>query len=200
MLSAPEIVTAPTATPVSVAEVKSYIIVTLPAEDAEIEDLIAGVTLDAEKRVLWRAIVTQQRRVQILTQCPPRAMQVEPFRATDAGGADAAPTLRLAKEDGTTEDVDADLYYTVPSEGIVALKKGERWPTAERDIAPFDLTYWAGWNEDDVPTDIKRMVIRAVANHYQHRQVFGLPGQTVLVPSSIARIGMGYSVRRTLVA
>ena len=86
--------------------------------------MIAGVTLDAEQRILWRAIVTQQRRVQILSQCPPRAMQVEPFRTTNASGADAAPTLRFAKEDGTTEAVDADLYYTIPSEGIIALKKG----------------------------------------------------------------------------
>ena len=94
------------------------------------------------------------------------------------------------------------LYYTVPSEGIVALKKGERWPTAERDIAPYDLTYWAGWDEDDVPVDLKRMVIRAVENQYSDtgRGIFGLAGQTVLVPSRIARIGMGYSIKRALVA
>ena len=186
MLSAPEIVTAPTATPVSVADVKSYIPVTLPGEDAELADLIEGVTLDAEQRILWRAIVTQQRRVQILSQCPPRAMQVEPFR-TDRRGrgrrrtSDAAPRERRWHDRGC---VDADLYYTVPSEGIVALKKGERWPIAERDIAPYDLTYWAGWNADDVPSDLKRMVIRAaVSNHYHYPGVFSEAGQASMVLS-----------------
>ena len=193
-MTAPEVITAPTELPVSAARVKAF--TPTKVADSALEPLIRAVTDEVERNVLWRAVVAQRRRV--FLRCPGREIEIEPFRNTTAAGSSSPPTVQLYDEFNMATAVDASLYYQVPAEGIIALRRGKMWPKAERNVAPFSVSYWAGWDVADIPSAITQMIIRAVVDQYAYRTTLSGKAPGVEIPRSIAAIGMGYSLRHVV--
>lgn len=192
-MTAPEVLTPPADRALAIADVKAFAATELSGQNAQFESFIDAVTLDAEQRVLWRAIVAQERRVYV--DYLGGAVQLEPFRTTDADGTDAPPTVQVWGENGVATDVDSSVFYTVPERGILALRRNMNWPRSERSYAPFSVTYWAGWDATAVPEAVKQLLVRMASYQFQNRGQDGQSGR-VKLPSSITAIGRGYSLRR----
>ena len=189
-----EIVTPPALLPITVA--------------AADQALAAAVVEEIERGVLWRAIVSQERRIVIDGPLPSR-IELEPVTAivslTRWTPTDAAAVIDAASYDYVTRDPAGTLIAPVP---------WENWPQPERAIGSFALTYSCGWEvsdtENHVPASVKLMLERAVA----FRAGSGLGGITIgslkinvaptyetdRIPSEIANIGRAFFYRPGLFA
>ena len=148
-----EIVTPPASLPVTVA--------------AADQALAAAVVEEIERAYLWRAIVSQARRVLIDGSLPPR-IEIEPVTSltiTRWTPTDAASVIDTNNYSVVTRDPAGTLIESVP---------WENWPAPERSIGSFALTYTAGWVvtpetaplADDgtnmVPASVRLMIERAI--------------------------------------
>ena len=141
---ASEIVTAPARLPITV--------------DSAQADLAAAVVEEIERAVLWRAIVSQERRILIDGPLPPR-IEIEPVSSI--------VSLTRWTSGDAAEVVDADSYYSVTRDPAgTIIEPVSDWPAPERAIGSFALTYMAGWEVTDtsnsVPASVQLMVERAI--------------------------------------
>ena len=189
-------------------------VVTPPAHlpiEATDTDLAASVVDECERLILWRAIVSQVRKVVIDGPLPSR-IELEPLTAI----------VGLTKWTPTDPDavIDAANYFFVPrdpSGTIIAPAPGTNWPAPEREIGSFELTYMAGWTVtpetaigagdavNEVPASVRLMVERAVA--FRAGSGLGNIGigslklevadsySTDQLPRAIASIGRAYAYR-----
>ena len=178
-----EIVTPPASLPITV-------------DDAD-QALAAAVVEEIERTILWRAVVSQQRRVIIDGPLPSR-IELEPTTeiVSLAQWNPARFPQRKARGRGgvgsedTYEVVDAANYSVVsrqPAGTIIEPVPWESWPAPKRSIGSFALTYMAGWTVtpesapgagdgvNTVPASVRLMIERAVA----FRAGSGLAGFTV---------------------
>ena len=131
--------------------------------------LAAAVTEELERTVLWRAIVSQTRRILIDGDLPAR-IEIEP--ATNI------TSITRWTPDNDAEVIDANNYMFVtrdPAGTIIAPHHRNGWPAAERAINSYALTYECGWRVtaetapgagdglNEVPASILFMIDRAVA-------------------------------------
>ena len=187
---ASEIVTPPSALPVTVAEAQAY--AQADSDDEIFARLIEAVTLETERSVLWRAIVRQRRR--LVVDAPlARELTLEPVttvvsltRWTDANAAEVVP---------------AEVYHVASSDpggAGVSLRRGQVWPDAERESAAYALTYDCGWLANDVPAAIQHMILTAVAAQYQNIDPFAAAGVRDLKvpPDGSVRAKSGHPSRR----
>ena len=121
--------------------------------------LARAVVEEIERSVLWRAIVSQERRTVIDGPLPPR-LELEPVTSI--------MSLTKWTPDDDAVVIDAASYYSVtrdPSGTII--EPVHDWPEPERSIGSFALTYMAGWEvtdtENAVPATVKLMIEKAVA-------------------------------------
>ena len=184
----------------------SFEVVTPPthlAITATDETLTAAVTEELERLFLWRAIVSQERRIVIDGALPPR-LELEPVTAI-VSLTRWTPTDAAAVVDTTTYSV----VTRDPTGTILAPVPGYAWPAPERTIGSFTLTYMAGWSvtdtENKVPASILLMLTRAV----EFRAGSGLGDITIgslkmdvaasyttdALPREIASIGRAYQYR-----
>ena len=179
------------------------------------EALAAAVVEEVERGVLWRAIVSQERRIVIDGPLPSR-IEIEPTTAI------TSLTRWTPTDDAVI--VDEDIYDVVsrdPAGTIIAPAPGKNWPARERSIGSFALTYMAGWTvtpesapgagdaTNEVPASVQLMVERAVA----FRAGSGLGDlrigslqmdvadsyKTDQLPREIASIGRAYAYRPGLI-
>ena len=197
---ASEIVTPPTALPVTVAEAQEY---ARADSDASIfERLIAAVTLETERSVLWRAIVSQRRRLVVDALLAPR-LTLEPTTTI--------VSLTRWTEADAAMVVSADSYHVSSSDPggtVVSLRRGATWPGSERETAAYALTYDCGWPVADVPAAIQHMILTAVAAQYQNIDPFSAAGVRDLkvgsvvlkaaIPPDVAALGSAYAYRQTI--
>ncbi len=142
-----EIVTPPARLPVTV--------------DAADQALARAVVEEIERAYLWRAIVSQERRIVIDGALPPR-LELEPVTAivslTRWTPTDDAAVIDAAGYNFVTRD---------PLGTIIAPANGNSWPAPERAIGSFALTYMAGWTvtatENHVPASVVYMIEKAVS-------------------------------------
>ena len=123
------------------------------------EALTAAVTEEIERLVLWRAIVSQERRITVDGPLPPR-IEIEPVSSV-------VGLTRWTPDDDAVV-IDAASYYSVsrdPSGTII--EPVHDWPEPERSIGSFALSYVAGWAVSDtsnsVPASVQLLVEKAVA-------------------------------------
>lgn len=206
---ASEIVTPPEALPVTVAEAQEY--ARADSDDAIFARLIAAVTLETERSVLWRGIVAQRRR---LVADAPLARRIELEPATDI------VSLTRWTDADAVEVVPSDVYHVEssdPAGTVLSLRRSSRWPDAEREEAAYALTYDCGWEVDreadpvvnDVPAAIQHMILTAVAAQYQHIDPFAASGLRNIkpvgsvdlqaaIPPAVAELGRAYAYRQTI--
>ena len=203
-----EIVTPPTAVPVTVAEAQEY--ARADSDDAIFERLIDAVTLESERSVLWRGIVAQQRRLVVDAPLAPR-LTLEPTTSITS--------LTRWTDASASREVPDDVYHAVssdPAGTVVSLRRGQVWPDAERESAAYALTYDCGWEVDrevdpvvnKVPKAIQHMILAAVAAQYQNIDPFAAAGVRELkvgsvalkaaIPPDVADLGRAYAYRQTI--
>ena len=180
-----EVVTPPTHLPVAATD----------------EALAGAVVEEIERLVLWRAIVSQERRITVDGPLPPR-IEIEPASSV-------VELTRWAPDDDAVV-IDAASYYSVtrdPEGTIIEPVSG--WPEPERSIGSFALTYMAGWEvtdtENHVPPTVKLMIVKAVAFRSGARlgdiKIGSLDVavadsySTDRLPNEIASIGRAYQYR-----
>ena len=168
------------------------------------DDLLARAVVDEVERViLWRAIVSQERKI-VVDGALPAKIELEPVTAI-------VSLTRWTQADSAVV-IDASNYNFVsrdPAGAIIAPAPGFAWPEPARDIGSFALTYLAGWEVTDssnlVPASIQHMLTRAV----EHRAGAGLADisigslqmdvadsyKTDALPREIASIGAAYAYR-----
>ena len=162
-----EIVTAPTALPITV--------------DAADKALAAAVVEEIERGVLWRAIVQQERKI-VIDGALPQLLDLEPVASITS--------ITRWTETDAAEVIPADTYSFVsrdPTGTIIAPAPGKNWPAPLRPFGSFTLVYTAGWKVtpesapgagdavNEVPASVRLMVERAVA----FRAGSGLAGFTI---------------------
>ena len=195
-----EIVTPPSALPVTVADAQAY--ARADSDETIFERLITAVTLETERSVLWRGIVRQRRR--LVVDAPlARELTLEPIidvvsltRWTDADAAEVVP---------------AEVYHVASSDpggAGISLRRGQSWPSPQREMAAYALTYDCGWLANDVPAAIQHMILSAVANQYQNIDPFAAAGVrdlkvgsvelTAAIPPAVAALGSAYAYRQTI--
>ena len=192
-----EIVTAPASLPITVA--------------AADKALAAAVVEEMERGILWRAIVSQERRIMIDGSLPSR-LELEPVTAivslTKWTPTDAAAVIDAASYSVVTRD---------PAGAIITPALGYDWPAPERAIGSFALTYMAGWTVtpesapgandaiNEVPASVQLMVRRAVRFRagsgvgdlsIGSLKIAVAPSyKTDRIPAEIASIGRAYAYR-----
>ena len=101
------------------------------------EALASAVTEEIERTILWRAVVSQQRRVRIDGPLPPR-IELEPVTAI-------VSLTRWTPTDDA-EVIDAASYSVVTRDpaGTIIVPNSS-WPAPERSIGSFAVNYECGW-------------------------------------------------------
>ena len=192
-----EVVTAPTALPVAV-------------DDAD-QALAAAVVEGIERAYLWRAIVSQERKIVIDGPLPSR-IEIEPVTSI------VSLTRWTPGDDAVV--VDSASYSFVsrdPLGATIFAAPGKNWPEPQRAVGSFALTYTAGWTVtpesspgagdavNEVPASVRFMVDRAIA----FRSAAGLGNigigslkidvapsySTDALPREIASIGRAWAYR-----
>ena len=197
---ASKIVTPPTALPVTVAEAQEY--ARADSDDTIFERLIEAVTLETERSVLWRAIVSQSRSLVVDAPLAPR-LTLEPTTSI--------VSLTRWTEADAVEVVPAEVYHVSSSDPggtVVSLRRGQVWPSSERETSAYELTYDCGWPVADVPAAIQHMILTAVAKQYQNIDPFAAAGVQDLkvgsvvlkaaIPPDVAALGSAYAYRQTI--
>ena len=189
-----EVVTPPTALPVTASDT----------------DLAAAVTDEIERTVLWRGVSSQERRILIDGPLPPR-IEIEPTNSititrwtpTDAASVIAADNYHVISRDPQGTVIEPLPWYS--------------WPSPERSIGSFSITYECGWTVtpesapgvgdavNEVPASVKLLISRAVA--FRAGAGLGNIGigslklevadsySTDHLPRAIASIGRAYAYR-----
>lgn len=165
---APEIVTAPTASPVTLDEAKSHLRVTYDDDDAMIQGFIdAAVShLDGWDGVLGRAMVEQTWE--------------QPFGAfSDRMLLRLTPVIEVVSvgytdRDGVSQTVQAADYELVNwgGRGEVRTVGDAVWPEVSADVAtPVSITFKAGFGTPaEVPWALKAAILMHVATLYEYRE------------------------------
>ena len=171
-------------------------------------DLAAAVVDEIERTVLWRAVVSQTRKIEIDGPLP-SCIEIEPTT-------DIVSLTRWTPTDDAVV-VDADSYQVVsrdPFGTILTPAAGMYWPKPERARGSFALTYSCGWtvteSSNTVPASVQLMVERAI-----EFRTGGASGgfsigsikidvadsyKTDALPREIASIGRAYAYRPGLFA
>lgn len=161
------VITAPTVTPVTLAEAKLNLLVDHTADDTLITQMIETATLEAQT-LAARSFITQTREMVLAAwpaagvirlEHPPVQSITSVTYITDAG-----TTVTVANTD---YQLIADL--TPP---ILTPVQGGNWPSATlRSYAPIRVRYVAGYGlAVAVPSDYKRLILGLVAVDYESRE------------------------------
>ena len=181
------------------------------------EALAAAVVEEIERVVLWRAIVSQERRI-VIDGPLPQLLELEPVSG--------AVTLTRWTPTDPAEVIDPASYNVVtrdPAGSIIAPAPGYDWPAPERSIGSFTLTFECGWTVtpesaplagdavNEVPASVQLMVKRALEFRAGSGGVgdikigsldLSVPDSyaTDVLPREIASIGLSWAYRPGVIA
>jgi uncharacterized phiE125 gp8 family phage protein len=181
------LITAPETTPVSLTEIKNFLLVDNSSEDAFLSMLIKAVTQGVEK-YLNRSLMTQQWKL-TLDYFDCKGYIILPNAPVQ--NIDSIETFAL---DNSSSLVDESIYSLVTDSKVV-LNYGYQWPINLRDNAGVSITYTAGYGDAaDVPEAIKLAIYLWASAAYYQRGLCEMPDSctSALNPYRIYPIkGMG---------
>lgn len=178
----PRLVTAPAATPISLAEAKAHLRVDYDDEDTLISALIDAATahLDGWHGILGRCLI-DQTWAESLSGFPRRVINLPFVDASDV------VVSYYPAEGGDAMTIDADLLDVVPLTigDVVSLSPIADFPrTAHRpDAVTVTATYGYGTAATDVPAPIRAALLLMVGDLYANRETVST-GQAVQIPMS----------------
>lgn len=165
MMFAPVRTSAPTSTPVSLADAKAHLRVDISDDDALITAYIAAAVdhLDGWSGILGRALVTQSWRQDFAR-----------FGCLRLSLGPVASITEIKYFDGdNAEQTLADSVYTHHSDALgtyVALKPDQVWPSTYSRPDAVSVTYVAGSAAADVPPALRAAILLMVGNWYANRE------------------------------
>jgi len=177
MISYVTIDTAPTAYPVSVAEIKAHAIIEHTADDTLIDMYLKAAIsdLDPPHGILGRAMM-EQTLIAYLPGFDDDRIYL-PFPPLVS-----VTSVKYQDSDGVEQTVDSSTYEVITGAepGYIAILDGEDWPTDEDDIEhPVWIKYKAGYpsvvvgltTTIMVPQGIRFYIMLLVAEMYRQREL-----------------------------
>lgn len=166
-------VTAPTADPVSVAEAKTHLRVTVSDDDTYIGDLIARAAsvIDGPKGI-GVCMVSQQWKLTVDRFPPCFNITLGPLISVDA--------IAYVDGDGAAQTVSASDYRVMNAGDLVTIEPayGVSWPNIRNVSGAVTVTFTAGYldnlsspNVGAVPATLKGAVLMLVAHWYENREI-----------------------------
>lgn len=164
-----KLITAPSSTPVSVAELKTHCIITFDEDDAYIEALLSAAIIYLEG-VTGRKFITQTWRL-FLDFWPGGAEIVLPF-----GECSGVDSITFKDRDGNQTVWDPSNYIvdtdSVPGRVVIAFD--ESWPSEELyRVNPIEITFDTGYGElsSDVTESVRHAIKILVCHWYTNREI-----------------------------
>ena len=132
------------------------------------EALARAVTEEIERTVLWRAVVSQGRRILVNGPLPPY-FEIEPLRGLTS--------ITRWTETNAAEVIPAATYSHISSDPLgttIFANPGKNWPVPLRPFGSFAINYSAGWTVtpetaplandavNEVPPSIQLLLKRAI--------------------------------------
>lgn len=195
------LVTAPTALPVSLADAKAYMRVTFSDQDFQISSLIAAATAYCEN-FTGRALISQVwdyyldawPESGIIYLPKPPIISVDGVYYNDA--------------DGNEQEFAASSYVVSAGDNPnlparIALADGESWPTAQEQINAIRIRFTAGYvdlnspPEPDVPEALKVAIMQLAGTLYAARETVMIGVSTNQVPWGADQLMRQYRVERS---
>ena len=163
-----ELVTGPTAFPLSLIEAKEHLRVDDDNDDAYIEGLIATATayLDGSSGILGRALIEQTWRWTLPAFPDRRPIPLPPLIEV--------VSVTYLDTAGIEQTLATSVYRVITggtSGGWITLEVGQTWPSVldADDAVRLDAKAGFGANWNDVPPTIRHVILVLVAHWYEHR-------------------------------
>jgi len=168
---------APENEPVSLAEVKTHL--KLNPDDTS-EDAYLSMLIKSARRMCetyTSLSFVQQTRTVKMDRFPcnwltnPRREIILPY-----GPVTAVNSFTYIDNDGNEQTLTEDTDFTLDtSSDIARVRAVDSWPSTKAQNNAVAIVYSAGYAVDEVPEDIKTMVLQCSANMYENRQNEGSP-------------------------
>lgn len=164
------LLTAPTTTPVSLAEAKEQLKVEFDDHDDDflIQGKIDAATqqIDGPKGLLGQALMSQSWAWELDYGFPACGDIVIPFSPLIS-----VEAVKYVDADGATQTIDTDEYQVLAHRGIVCPVWNGTWPSPRSQRAAVTVEFTAGYaNAAAVPADIKAAILLTVGWLYADRE------------------------------
>lgn len=182
------LVTAPTETPVTLAEACAHLRLSVGDDDATVQALIAAATahLDGYAGILGRCLVTQTWRMTMDTL--PQAG----FRLPLVPVASVSSIVYVAS-DGTETTLPVDQFALSGDRVVPAY--GVTWPTPRAQTDAVTVTFVAGYGAAaDVPAAIKQAALLLVGYWYDQRSAVTVGNIVTTMPLAVDALLAPYRV------
>ncbi|MBL4767638.1 MAG: phage head-tail connector protein [Rhodobacteraceae bacterium] len=161
----PKFVTPPAALPVSLEDMKAWVVIDYDEDDAQITALIEAATqhFDGYSGILGRAIMPQTWRVQLPCFQSFMRLPLSPFQSVTS--------IKYYDEDNAEQTVSGDVYaaYEDSIGAFISLLPGQSWPSSYNRADAVSIDYMVGYkNVAKVPGPIKTAIMMLVAEMYDN--------------------------------
>ena len=176
-MNEPQLITAPTFTPISLNDLKQHLRLTGHDEDPYLSDLI-DVATDTLQAKAWRQFCTATYAMRFKAWQDEMHLIRSPLASVTS--------VTYVDSTGTTQTLSTDIYEvaTYQTPGFIRLKYSQTWPTIRGHADDITITYVCGQAADDIPDRNKQAVKLFAAHLYQQRT-------QVIVGRIVAEIPMG---------
>lgn len=164
-----DLVTAPAATAISVAEAKSHMRIGFADDDTYITNLIDVATEWAQ----------EYARRQLITATYDLKLQHFPIArhlVLPRGPLQSVTSVSYIDTAGVTqtlvEDTDFETITSKRDRGEIRLLPAKSWPAVQERARPVTVRFVAGYGDaaSDVPEAVRQALLLLVATHYEHRE------------------------------
>lgn len=153
---------APASEPVTVDEAKAWCKVDGTDEDAIFTRLIK----------VSRIMCESYAGLSFITQT--RVVKLDRFTCRDVilpyGPVTAVTEFAYKDGNGDAQTVAADTYTLDTQSGLAKVRVTDTWPDTDRTLNNVEITYTAGYDDEEVPEIAKQAILMQVATMYENRQ------------------------------
>ena len=186
------LVTAPAATAISLAECKAHSYISTTDDDAYVTALVSAVTavLDGPDGILGRALITQTWDM-YMDSLPAEYINVPlpPLQSVTS--------IKYLDVNGDQQTLASDQYSVniYGSQGQIVPAYGVSWPSGRDDTNGVVVRFVCGYTT--VPTNITLAMKMLVAHYYENRELTSMSKDSVLLPMGFNALIGSYRVRET---